>query len=326
MIELSREGKRRLLSKKLPYLSTLVLHLFINDIEPTQDTLVGDFVEANFTGYTAVLVADWSPAKTAQNGSAVTQTCLYAWTVSETSDDQSVYGYYLTDASGLVIMSERRVNGPVRMSVINDRYSLFITFIEETYRICEGPPYTVETQGVIGFIPPGMILPYAGPSVPTGFLFCNGQTVSRATYSDLFAAIGTAFGAGDGSTTFAVPDLRDRVTVGVSPGGLGSRPTARALAAHAGQESVTLSLSTIPSHHHSVSGAAHEHGAIGGVDFVDTSASVNVTPGGATAVYNGHNSTTDTALDAGLVTDNTGTGGAHDNMMPFLVLNYAIKY
>ena len=65
-----------------------------------------------------------------------------------------------------------------------------------------------------GLIPAGVMMAYGGATAPTGYLLCYGQAVSRATYSDLFAAIGTAWGAGDGSTTFNVPDMRDRVPVG----------------------------------------------------------------------------------------------------------------
>jgi len=62
--------------------------------------------------------------------------------------------------------------------------------------------------------PPGVVLPYAGASAPTGWLLCYGQAVSRTTYADLFTAISTTYGAGDGSTTFNVPDLRGRVPAG----------------------------------------------------------------------------------------------------------------
>lgn len=54
----------------------------------------------------------------------------------------------------------------------------------------------------------GFIKPFAGNTVPDGYLYCDGSAVSRTTYSELFAAIGTLYGAGDGSTTFNVPDLR----------------------------------------------------------------------------------------------------------------------
>ena len=65
--------------------------------------------------------------------------------------------------------------------------------------------------------PAGTIIPFAGTTtVPDNFLLCNGALISRTTYSDLFAAIGTAYGAGDGSTTFKLPDFRDRVLQGAS--------------------------------------------------------------------------------------------------------------
>ena len=63
-------------------------------------------------------------------------------------------------------------------------------------------------------LPAGLVLPFAGATAPDGFLLCYGQAVSRSTYADLFAAIGTTYGAGDGSTTFNLPDLRGRVAAG----------------------------------------------------------------------------------------------------------------
>lgn len=61
----------------------------------------------------------------------------------------------------------------------------------------------------------GFIKPYAGTSIPTGYLLCNGAAISRAQYPELFAAIGTTWGAGDGSSTFNVPDLRGYFLRGV---------------------------------------------------------------------------------------------------------------
>lgn len=62
--------------------------------------------------------------------------------------------------------------------------------------------------------PIGSIIPFSSSTIPSGYLLCNGQEVSRTVYSELFAAIGTAFGVGDGTTTFNVPDLRECVMVG----------------------------------------------------------------------------------------------------------------
>lgn len=63
--------------------------------------------------------------------------------------------------------------------------------------------------------PPGTLHQFAGGSAPDGFLMCDGSAVSRSTYSVLWTTIGTAYGAGDGSTTFNLPDLRGRIPVGV---------------------------------------------------------------------------------------------------------------
>lgn len=63
-------------------------------------------------------------------------------------------------------------------------------------------------------LPVGAVLAYVGHDTPDEFLFCNGQAVSRTTYAKLFQVIGEHYGAGDGSTTFNVPDLRGRGTIG----------------------------------------------------------------------------------------------------------------
>lgn len=99
--------------------------------------------------------------------------------------------------------------------------------------------------------PPGMLAPFAGSSAPTGWLLCDGAAVSRSTYANLFAAIGTAYGAGNGTSTFNVPDMRGRTPVGRNAG---SFPT---LGDTGGAESVTLTAaqSGLPSHGHGASGS-----------------------------------------------------------------------
>ena len=114
----------------------------------------------------------------------------------------------------------------------------------------------------------GTILPWSAASLPTGFLECAGAAVSRSTYSALFAIIGTTYGAGDGSTTFTLPNLADNVPVGKSPG--------KALASTGGANTVsvtatgnvggstanaTLSEAQLASHDHT---ATTKHGFPGG--------------------------------------------------------------
>ena len=72
-----------------------------------------------------------------------------------------------------------------------------------------------DLTGIEG-IPTATIVPWSSSSVPSGFLECNGANVSRSTYSALFAIIGTTYGAGDGATTFGLPDLQDNVAMGKS--------------------------------------------------------------------------------------------------------------
>jgi len=63
------------------------------------------------------------------------------------------------------------------------------------------------------FVKTGLIFPWTTATAPSGYLLCSGAVVSRTTYADLFAVIGTTFGSGDGSSTFGIPDLRGKQIV-----------------------------------------------------------------------------------------------------------------
>lgn len=116
-------------------------------------------------------------------------------------------------------------------------------------------------------VPTGMIAPYGGASAPSGWLLCYGQAVSRTTYASLFAVVGTTFGAGDGSTSFNMPDLRGRVPAGVDNmgGTAANRLTAAGsgispgLGNTGGVETVTLSVLTLPAHNHGINDPGHAH-------------------------------------------------------------------
>lgn len=123
-------------------------------------------------------------------------------------------------------------------------------------------------------VPSGSIFDFAGSAAPGGFLLCDGAAVSRATYAALFAAIGTGYGIGDGSSTFNLPDLRGRVAVGKGSHGdvdalgdsdglaVGSRRPAHAHSISAdGSHSHTVSSHshTVNSHSHTVNGHTHQH-------------------------------------------------------------------
>lgn len=79
----------------------------------------------------------------------------------------------------------------------------------------------VSTQNdLTSLLPAGSIIPFAGSNIPAGYLLCNGAAVSRTTYANLFGVISTLYGAGDGSTTFNLPDLRDRFLEGAGTNAL----------------------------------------------------------------------------------------------------------
>lgn len=155
------------------------------------------------------------------------------------------------------------------------------------------------TQCEAPSVPTGTMMPFAAASIPSGWLLCNGSLINRTTYAALFAVIGTTYGAGNGSTTFGLPDLRGKAPIGA---GQGTGLTNRALAATGGEELHTLSTGEMPAHQHKVRWST---GAGGSASFY--------APGSALGG-------TDYEIDA-----SEGGGGAHNNMQPFLALNYIIK-
>lgn len=101
----------------------------------------------------------------------------------------------------------------------------------------------------------GLIVPWSDSTVPSGFLECDGTAVSRTTYANLFAVVGTTYGSGDGSTTFGLPDLTDKCIVSKSPtksfastGGANTVSGSGNVSANMGNTS--LGVPTIASHGH----------------------------------------------------------------------------
>jgi microcystin-dependent protein len=82
--------------------------------------------------------------------------------------------------------------------------------------------YSPRTKPAYDPLPIGVTLPYGGSTAPTGYFLCDGSAISRTTYSLLFAILGIAYGVGDGSTTFNLPDLRQRFPLGKATSGTGS--------------------------------------------------------------------------------------------------------
>lgn len=116
---------------------------------------------------------------------------------------------------------------------------------------------TVLMQGG-GNIPSGTIVPLTTNSIPSGWLLCDGQAVSRITYSNLFNVIGVRFGVGDGVNTFTLPDLRGRTVVGLDNMGghaasvITAWPQAQVLGGSFGEEKHQLSIAEMPSHHFNI--------------------------------------------------------------------------
>lgn len=107
---------------------------------------------------------------------------------------------------------------------------------------------SVTTSAVV---PSGALVMWSTGTAPTGYLLCNGSAVSRTTYATLFSAIGTAYGSGDGSTTFNLPDMRDRMPVGAG--------TTYAVNDSGGSATTTIALANLPAHDHSITDPGHSH-------------------------------------------------------------------
>ena len=168
--------------------------------------------------------------------------------------------------------------------------------------------------------PVGSLMMFAGSSAPSGWLFCNGSAISRTTYSGLFAVLGVEFGAGDTTTTFNIPDFRGRVPIGV---GTGSGLTARYLSDSAGNETVQLQTAELPSHNHTITDPGHYHSvsgaSSGGVGATSLLRSANAADG----TYPVGTGVATTGITQ---TNNRGSNQPHNNMQPYLVVNYIIKY
>lgn len=169
---------------------------------------------------------------------------------------------------------------------------------------------TLEIEPILNFLV-GEIKMFGGSQVPAGWFFCDGSAVSRTTYSGLFRVIGAVFGAGDGSTTFNLPDFRGRSPMGAGTGTagaaavktLGSQPTSGA----GGEETHALIVAELAAHTHT---KADQFGNAGS-GFFDYGAwsAVSGSHGGGAAE-----------------TASTGSGTAHNILHPIAVVNFIIRY
>ena len=151
----------------------------------------------------------------------------------------------------------------------------------------------------------GEIRMFAGNFAPVGWAFCNGALIPISENDALFNLIGTTYG-GDGQTTFALPDLQSRVPVHVGPGFV--------LGQSGGAESVTLTVSQIPAHSH-VPQAFDAQGN-------QSNPAGNVW---AQSTLNNYDSNAPSASMNAAACGSTGGSQPHDNMIPFLVINFILS-
>lgn len=179
---------------------------------------------------------------------------------------------------------------------------------------------------------PGEIIAYGGSSAPAGWLTCDGSAVSRTVYAGLFAILGVAYGAGDGSTTFNLPGLEGRFPLGLN----GTYPRGSS----GGAASITLTGAQLPSHSHSVdhdhasattsTNGSHDHdaghsAAVGtsGSAFREADAST-VVDGALIRAAGDHSHALDVPPYSG-TSGLTGTGAAVPALPPYVAVHYIVK-
>ena len=199
----------------------------------------------------------------------------------------------------------------------------------------------VEGGGAGGTTPVVAIMPYMGDTAPEGYLLCDGRAVSRATYDQLFAVIGTTYGTGNGSTTFNLPNLKGRVPVGFDA----SSTEFNTLGKIGGEKTHKLLINEMPSHSHTFTGNSHTHTTNNSGSHShsytypqktngfpdggnDTGGSYGYWRYTTTANTGGGGSHTHTVNGTFVSGSNSNTGGdvAHNNLQPYMVVNYIIRY
>ena len=165
-------------------------------------------------------------------------------------------------------------------------------------------------------LPAGVMMDYGGATAPAQWLICDGSASSRITYADLFTAIGTAYGVGNGSTTFNIPDRRGRVSVGRDA----SDSSFNSMGETGGAKTVSIA--------HVHSGPSHRH-YVSGTTYSENQGATTIQSGsGSACARQAHDHTMSIYTDyAG--TGNTGAMSANSSpsvLQPYLVSNVIIKY
>ena len=175
----------------------------------------------------------------------------------------------------------------------------------------------VYSSGVLLSTPIGSVTQFAGPtgSVPSGWLLCTGQAVSRTTYADLYALIGDTYGAGNGTSTFNLPNLKGRIPVGLDSG----QTEFNVLGETGGAKTHTLTYRETP-----IQKGVRMTWGQGNVRFDPAPNAIGQTPPGNTLGTWQNDPRYD--ADSNQSGDNLANGGQpHNNLQPYLVMNYIIK-
>lgn len=184
-------------------------------------------------------------------------------------------------------------------------------------------------------IPIGATIDYWLPTAPnSSFVFPYGQAISRTTYATLFAAMGTTYGGGDGSTTFNLPDLRGRVTAspdnmggGVDPARLASGALAgvrNSIGGAGGEATHLLTTAEMPSHTHAntLNESPHSHA----ISPTTATQGFGVAGGGGNGLANSGAAVTQAASTGITITNAAqGGGGAHNIMQPTILCNRIMR-
>ena len=160
--------------------------------------------------------------------------------------------------------------------------------------------------------PVGSISLFAGTTAPSGWLICDGSAVSRTTYANLFSVIGTTYGTGDGSTTFNIPNLKGKVPVGYDS----SDTNFDTIGETGGEKTHTLSVDEMPS---------HRHLGLAWVGDFNTQA-ISLNSGSAAGYHLSYGGDTVADQKNNIYTNYAGGGQAHNNLQPYIVMNYIISY